>query len=183
MNNFVVTSILIQKSRAIWKKSIPCSAVENFTRQNRLIMININKRKPESNWDPRQYRHTTPEIAHMQNLVDCIYDAKKAANKTVKEDQFDICFSGSELTKTEQNLWKEYASEKGINVHFFNDLVKEGFNRIEQREVLFALSDQYKSTIYIGHQSGVNCSAQLNQDTFLKEFCSYSIGDRSPLAV
>ncbi|MCW2256875.1 hypothetical protein M2263_002966 [Providencia alcalifaciens] len=27
------------------------------------------------------------------------------------------------------------------------------------------------------------CSAQLNQDTFLKEFCSYSIGDRSPLAV
>ncbi|MCW2258264.1 ABC-type transport system substrate-binding protein [Providencia alcalifaciens] len=28
-----------------------------------------------------------------------------------------------------------------------------------------------------------NCSAQLNQDTFLKEFCSYSIGDRSPLAV
>ena len=28
-----------------------------------------------------------------------------------------------------------------------------------------------------------DCSAQLNQDTFLKEFCSYSIGDRSPLAV
>ena len=27
------------------------------------------------------------------------------------------------------------------------------------------------------------CSAQLNQDTFLKEFCSYSIGDRSPFAV
>jgi hypothetical protein len=27
------------------------------------------------------------------------------------------------------------------------------------------------------------CSAQLNQDTFLKELCSYSIGDRSPLAV
>ncbi len=27
------------------------------------------------------------------------------------------------------------------------------------------------------------CSAQLNQDTFLKEFCSYSMGDRSPLAV
>ncbi|MCW2255240.1 hypothetical protein M2263_001331 [Providencia alcalifaciens] len=29
----------------------------------------------------------------------------------------------------------------------------------------------------------IECSAQLNQDTFLKEFCSYSIGDRSPLAV
>jgi len=29
----------------------------------------------------------------------------------------------------------------------------------------------------------VTCSAQLNQDTFLKELCSYSIGDRSPLAV
>ncbi|MBQ0213958.1 hypothetical protein KAH51_10865 [Proteus vulgaris] len=28
-----------------------------------------------------------------------------------------------------------------------------------------------------------DCSAQLNQDTFLKEFCSYSIGGRSPLAV
>ncbi len=28
-----------------------------------------------------------------------------------------------------------------------------------------------------------NCSAQLNQDTFLKEFCSYSMGGRSPLAV
>ncbi|WP_253819311.1 DUF58 domain-containing protein [Alteromonas sp. 07-89-2] len=28
-----------------------------------------------------------------------------------------------------------------------------------------------------------DCSAQLNQDTFLKELCSYSIGDRSPLAV
>ena len=28
-----------------------------------------------------------------------------------------------------------------------------------------------------------DCSAQLNQDTFLKEFCSYSTGDRSPLAV
>ena len=27
------------------------------------------------------------------------------------------------------------------------------------------------------------CSAQLNQDTFLKELCSYSTGDRSPLAV
>ncbi|MEI9714276.1 hypothetical protein V5049_02220 [Moellerella wisconsensis] len=27
------------------------------------------------------------------------------------------------------------------------------------------------------------CSAQLNQDTFLKEFCSYSMGGRSPLAV
>ena len=27
------------------------------------------------------------------------------------------------------------------------------------------------------------CSAQLNQDTFLKEHCSYSTGDRSPLAV
>ncbi|MCW2254922.1 DNA-binding transcriptional LysR family regulator [Providencia alcalifaciens] len=31
--------------------------------------------------------------------------------------------------------------------------------------------------------SRYGCSAQLNQDTFLKEFCSYSIGDRSPLAV
>lgn len=28
-----------------------------------------------------------------------------------------------------------------------------------------------------------NCSAQLNQDTFLKEFCSYSTGDKPPLAV
>lgn len=27
------------------------------------------------------------------------------------------------------------------------------------------------------------CSAQLNQDTFFKELCSYFIGDRSPLAV
>ena len=27
------------------------------------------------------------------------------------------------------------------------------------------------------------CSAQLNQDTFLKELCSYSTGDRSSLAV
>lgn len=27
------------------------------------------------------------------------------------------------------------------------------------------------------------CSAQQNQDTFLKEFCSYSMGDRSPLVV
>ena len=27
------------------------------------------------------------------------------------------------------------------------------------------------------------CSAQLFQDTFLKECCSYSTGDRSPLAV
>jgi iron complex outermembrane receptor protein len=32
--------------------------------------------------------------------------------------------------------------------------------------------------------AGTNsCSAQLNQDTFLKELCSYSTGDRSPLAV
>ena len=31
--------------------------------------------------------------------------------------------------------------------------------------------------------SEYECSAQLNQDTFLKELCSYSIGDRSPLAV
>ncbi len=29
----------------------------------------------------------------------------------------------------------------------------------------------------------VICSVQLNQDTFLKEFCSYSMGGRSPLAV
>ena len=27
------------------------------------------------------------------------------------------------------------------------------------------------------------CSAQLNLDTFLKELCSYSTADRSPLAV
>ncbi|EKT63518.1 hypothetical protein [Providencia burhodogranariea] len=154
-------------------KSIPCSGVENFTRENRLIMVNINKRKPESNWDPRQYRHTTPEVAHMQNLVDCIYDAKKAAHKTIKEDQFDICFSGSELTKTEQNLWKEYASEKGVNVHFFNDLVKEGFDRIEQREVLFALSDQYKSTIYLGHQSGVNEDAPILPRTNVYSLSEY----------
>ncbi|MCW2254025.1 hypothetical protein M2263_000116 [Providencia alcalifaciens] len=36
--------------------------------------------------------------------------------------------------------------------------------------------------VVIGSYPNV-CSAQLNQDTFLKEFCSYSIGDRSPLAV
>lgn len=155
------------------KKSIPCSGLGNFTRQNKLIMININKRKPESNWNPREYRHTTPEIAHMQHLVDCIYDAKKTANKSVKEDQFDICFSGSELTKTEQNLWKEYASEKGVNVHFFNDLVKEGFNRIEQREILFALSDQYKSTIYLGHQSGVNEDAPILPRTNVYSLSEY----------
>ncbi|MCW2256910.1 hypothetical protein M2263_003001 [Providencia alcalifaciens] len=53
------------------------------------------------------------------------------------------------------------------------------------------------NTVFIGHIGLIigkgedaflydpagSCSAQLNQDTFLKEFCSYSIGDRSPLAV
>ena len=33
------------------------------------------------------------------------------------------------------------------------------------------------------YYSSQQCSAQLNQDTFLKELCSYSIGDRSPFAV
>ncbi|MCW2254871.1 type VI secretion system Hcp family effector [Providencia alcalifaciens] len=42
-----------------------------------------------------------------------------------------------------------------------------------------AFTAESVGNIYVqGH-----CSAQLNQDTFLKEFCSYSIGDRSPLAV
>ncbi|KXB99965.1 hypothetical protein HMPREF3203_02531 [Proteus mirabilis] len=29
----------------------------------------------------------------------------------------------------------------------------------------------------------MDCSAQQDQDTFFKEFCSYSMGGRSPLAV
>ncbi|MEX9604377.1 hypothetical protein AB7Y64_20705, partial [Providencia rettgeri] len=48
------------------------------------------------------------------------------------------------------------------------------------------LSNYERAVVSVGKGSSAEvsisgvCSAQLNQDTFLKEFCSYSIGDRSP---
>ncbi|EKT56380.1 hypothetical protein [Providencia sneebia] len=154
-------------------KALPCTGEETFIRKNRLIMVNVNKRPTLSQWEPREYRHTTPDFTHLKNLVDCVYEAKKEANQRIQKDKFDICFVGSEFTMGEQGLWKEYAMKKGVNVHFFNDLAKKGFNRLEQREALFALSDQYKSTIYFGLQSGVNEDAPILPRTNVYSLSEY----------
>lgn len=133
-------------------------AAEHARRESKLIIINVNKRVPQGKWSPREYRHTTPGDADMQSLVDCIYDAQKAIGG---RDKLDICFVGSKFTHQEQQNWIKYSQAKNVKVHFFNDMIDEGLNRMQQRVALFELSNRYKSTIYLGHQSGVNEDAQI----------------------
>jgi hypothetical protein len=131
----------------------------NQVRNKDLIAININKRTHTGKWDPREYRHTTPDDAQMRQLIDRIY---KAQNKLGRRAQdLDLCFVGSEFTQTQIDGWEQYAQSKGITVYFFNDMQKAGLDRTQQRAVLFANGDRYKNTIYIGHQSGVNEDAQI----------------------
>ncbi|MCW2255668.1 hypothetical protein M2263_001759 [Providencia alcalifaciens] len=66
----------------------------------------------------------------------------------------------------------------------------EKLNDEQSTAILKSFLPQFKLTLTDKHLAKCPanmwlnyCSAQLNQDTFLKEFCSYSIGDRSPLAV
>lgn len=150
-----------------------CTSEGKFIRKNRLIMVNINMRTPQSEWNPREARHATPAASHMQELVDCVYEAKKNSNQQVKEEKFDIGLIGSKLNQDERNSWTEYGLKKGVNVYFFNDMAQEGLDRIEQRETLFALCDRYKSTIYIGHQSGVNEDAVILPRTNVYSLSEY----------
>lgn len=136
-------------------KSLPHIAEKNQIRENKLVIININKRVPAKEWNPRNYRHATPDAANLKGLVNCIFDAKKEIDGE-KGWEMDICFSGGEFNKRERRIWKEYGAKKGVEVHFLNDMAKAGLNQIQRRETLFALCDRYKSTIYIGTQSGSN---------------------------
>lgn len=148
------------KIMAYLERKLPLTdvAAGNQRRESKLIVININKRASQQKWDPREYRHTTPSDADMQSLIDGIYDAK---NSIKGKDKLDIGFVGNKFGELEQQSWIAYGQAKGVDVHFFNDMVDEGLDRTQQRAALFALSDRYKSTTYLGHQSGVNEDAQI----------------------
>ena len=83
---------------------------------------------------------------------------------------------------------KKYISAlKKSKIALQNALAKEKLTPVLQDiNILINNIDQTITTDRLETQymlSWVDCSAQLNQDTFLKELCSYSTGDRSPLAV
>ncbi|AIY42554.1 hypothetical protein LT85_3396 [Collimonas arenae] len=152
-------------------KSLSADVSEkNRKPESKLIVININKRAPQKKWDPREYRHTTPDDAHMQSLIDGIYDAQDAIEGT---DKLDISIVGSKFNELEQQNWEKYGEGKGVKVHFFNDMQKEGLDRNQQRAALFALTDRYKSTTYLGHQSGVNEDAQILSRTNVHSLSEY----------
>ncbi|MGT0193858.1 dermonecrotic toxin domain-containing protein [Burkholderia pyrrocinia] len=148
------------KIKAYLAEKLPSvdDAPDNQRQENKLIIVNINTRAHQGRWNPREYRHTTPSDSSMRDLIDGIYDAN---NNARGKGKLDIGFVGSKFNEQEIQSWTEYGKTKGVEVHFFNDMVDKNLNRIQQRAALFALSDRYKSTIYLGHQSGVNEDAQI----------------------
>jgi len=151
-------------------KKLPSAGTQPGTPENKLLMVNINKREPQALWNPREYRHTTPDDSIMRGLIDQVYDAHKL-NKG--KDKLDLAFVGSGFTAQEKSNWAAYATQKGVTVHFFNDMVDEGLDRNQQRAALFGLTNRYKSTTYFGHQSGVNEDAQLLARTNVYSLSEY----------
>ncbi|SFG08554.1 hypothetical protein SAMN05518865_10865 [Duganella sp. CF458] len=142
----------------------------HHTRESRLIVVNINKRAHQEEWNPREYRHTTPDDAVMRGMIDEVYNAQ---NSIGGKDKLDISFVGSAFNEQEQKVWSDYAKSKGVNAHFFNDMVGEGLDRNQQRAAMFALTDRYKATTYLGHQSGVNEDAQILPRTNVYSLSEY----------
>lgn len=143
---------------------------ENLRPESKLILVNINKRAHQDKWDPREYRHTTPDNAAMRGIIDQIYEAQEAIGG---KDKLDLSFVGSNFDADERKNWVDYGKSKGVEVHFFNDMVANGLDRNQQRAAVFALTDQYKSTTYLGHQSGVNEDAQILQRTNVYSLSEY----------
>ncbi|WP_155629471.1 hypothetical protein [Burkholderia territorii] len=142
---------------------------EYSNKENRLVLVNINTRSPQKKWNPREFRHSTSSDAFMRDLIQVAHDA----HAETSSGRLDIGFVGSEFTDTQKNFWKEYGDTKKVNVRFFNDMVAAGLNRTQQRAALFALTIQYKNTIYIGHQSGVNEDAQILRRTNVYSLSEY----------
>ncbi|MGW8392678.1 hypothetical protein [Pseudoduganella sp. HUAS MS19] len=145
-------------------------AAQDRIPESKLIVVNINKRTAQQEWNPREYRHTTPDDAVMRGLIDEIYKAQESVDG---KDKLDISFVGSKFDEQEQKRWGEYAQSKGVKVHFFNDMVDSGLDRNQQRAAMFALTDRYKSTCYLGHQSGVNEDAQILPRTNVYSLSEY----------
>ncbi len=158
--------------KAYLAKKLPSAdfSAENQARESKLIVVNINKRAEQDGWNPREYRHTTPDDAVMRGLIDEVYNAQDSIGG---KDKLDLSFVGSKFDPQEQKRWSEYAQSKGVNVHFFNDMVDSGLDRNQQRAALFALTDRYKGTTYLGHQSGVNEDAQILPRTNVYSLSEY----------
>ncbi|MFC5475243.1 hypothetical protein [Paraherbaspirillum soli] len=171
LSNDVASENQIPESKLANKLPSDGVASENQIPESKLILININKRASQDAWNPREYRHTTPDDAHMQSLIGGIYDAQTAIGG--KKNELEISFVGSTFNEQAQQHWREYGQENGVKVHFFNDMQQEGLDRNQQRAALFALTDRYKSTTYLGHQSGVNEDAQILQRTNVYSLSEY----------
>lgn len=147
----------------------PIVAGNTVVRQNELVVLNLNVRDSPSGWNPREYRHTTNLEAY-NGIVDSIIKVRNDLHKT---GTLELAIVGSQIPDSEKNDLIRRYTEKGIQVHFLNDMVQIGLDRTQQREVLYALADKYVNTIYVGHQSGVNEDAPILPRTNVYSLSEY----------
>ncbi|WP_425628050.1 hypothetical protein [Vibrio neptunius] len=139
-------------------------------REKCLVLFNINRRAKSEVWDPRNERHST----YMQAFKD-IVNIINAMNAKKQLPMHDIGFVGSKLTPDEVTEWREYCNNMGTNLIDLTDVMDapHGLNRTQQRCVHVALADNYKSTLYFGHQSGVNEDANILPRTNVLSLSEY----------
>ncbi|TQF71139.1 hypothetical protein [Pseudoalteromonas luteoviolacea] len=127
-------------------------------REKCLTILNINRRAKSEVWEPRNERHGTYMEA-FKGIMDII----RSINKAKKLKMHDICFVGGKLTPEEVTYWQKFCREAKTNFFDLTDAMDKpnSLNRTQQRCVHVALAENYKSTIYFGHQSGVNEDANI----------------------
>ncbi|QXX07894.1 hypothetical protein KW548_08185 [Vibrio neptunius] len=110
----------------------------------------------------------------MQAFKD-IVEIINAMNAKKQLPMHDIGFVGSKLTPDEVTEWRDYCEAVGTNLIDLTDVMDapHGLNRTQQRCVHVALADNYKSTLYFGHQSGVNEDANILPRTNVLSLSEY----------